>query len=116
MTEVKKQETKPEVKEQKVKFKEGQTDFEDYQKFAELKFVQWGDDGYQKKRLKPEAVKVFEKLEAKFKDYPGKKPTVDKTVFLGIGIPYARIVKGFGVPPSLYELFVEEGKAEGFFE
>lgn len=87
------------------KSKEAPSDFVDYQKFAELKFLQWKDDRYEIKCLKQKTLEVFEKLEKKFKDYPGEKPKIDKTVFLAIGEPTVRIVKGFGVPNSLYKMF-----------
>lgn len=85
--------------------KEKPEDFVDYQKFAELKFLQWKDDRYEIKCLKQKTLEVFEKLEKKFKDYPGEKPKIDKTVFLAIGEPTVRIVKGYSVPNSLYKMF-----------
>ncbi len=97
------------------KFVEDPIDFQDYQKFGELKFLMWGDHGFEEKRLKEKTLKEFHKLEKKFKDYPGKKPKVSKTIFLGIGIDNARIVEGYGVPESLYKKFKEAGKTEIYF-
>lgn len=97
--------------------KEKPNDFQDYQKFGELKFLQWKEDKFEKKCLKPKTLAQFEKLEKQFKDYPGKVPKVNKTVFLGVGIPNVRIVKGFGVPESLYKMFVDaDVKLDKYFE
>lgn len=110
MEETKPKATKP--KPTKPKFVEGKNDFQDYQKFGELKFLQWKEDKFERKCLKPKTLVQFDELAKQFKDYPGKIPKINKTVFLGIGIPSVRIVKGFGVPDSLYKMFVEADNIE----
>lgn len=101
----------------KDKSKETTNDFQDYQKFGELKFLQWNGDtnSFDIKQLRESATKEFEKFEKKFKDYPGKKPNDNKTVSLGLGITPIRLVKDYAVPESLYKMFEGEGLTEKYF-
>ena len=115
---VEKVETKsPEVKPEEDKEKELQ-DFEDYKKFAEFHFLRWDGDleRFDDKKLKEETLRTYRKLESKFKDYDGHKPKYSKTIFLGIGLDYGKIVEGYGVPKTLYQMFVDTGKDEYYFE
>jgi len=89
--------------------------FNEYQKFAELKFLLWNGITFEPKRLKAEALELYDKLEKKFKASKGHKPKKSQTVVMGLGIPNARIVEGYGVPESLYEVFKEAGKADKYF-
>lgn len=102
----------------KEKFVEHDADFEDYNKFATLYHLMWDRKlrRFEQKKLQPKVLVIFEKLEKKFKDYPGKVPKVTKTIFLGAGVPHGKLVEGYGVPPSLYKQFKDSGKADTYFE
>jgi hypothetical protein len=95
--------------------KEGESDFNDYQRFAELKFLQWDGRGYERKRLKPSTLELFDTLEKKFKNYKGKKPKKSATAFLGIGKGNGRVVEGYGVPASLYQAFKDAKIEKRYF-
>lgn len=80
-------------------------DFNDYQEFASLKFLQWDGEKYEKKKIKASALVVYEKFEKKFRDYKGKKPKKDATVHVSIEDGPLKLVGGYGVPDSLYKKF-----------
>lgn len=99
------------------KFKEGESDFVDYQRFASFYHLMWDkkQKRFLRKKLKEGVLKEFDKLEKKFKDYPGHKPKFTKTVFLEAGISNARIVKDYAVPESLYNQFKDAKKSNHYF-
>ncbi len=128
-TEIKKEEIKAPVKAEekpkapkpketpKPKFKEGESDFVDYQRFATFYHLMWDkkQKRFLRKKLKEGVLKEYDKLEKKFKDYPGHKPKFTKTVFLEAGISNARIVENYAVPETLYNQFKDAKKSDHYF-
>lgn len=106
-----------EQKEKKESKKDVDSDLEaKYQKFAELKFAMFKDNGYSRKNIKDKALEVFDALEKEIKTWKGKKPTTSKTVFIGVGVGNARIVEGYPVPDSLYKKFKDAGISDVYFK
>ena len=100
--------TKAEVKKTEA---EEKVIFDNYQKFAELMFLQWNGDKYDKKALKPNALKDFEIFEKEAKAFKTKNvPNVSKTIAGSVGMANVKIVKGYAVPDSLFEMLTDAQK------